>query len=207
MSDVTQHESQPQRHRGGFTKEMRAARAATLAAQQPQPARQSDHGLAGDRSDFAPLPNATSVSAGVTADAGLGDAPRVNRSTRRPFGSTQQKLAYPARPGYYRHWFNDNPGRIEFATEESGWTHVKDARGKNVQRVVGVREGGVPQIAYLLEIPEEWHADDMVAQEEDISTREDAIRRGMVSAKNAVDQQRFYPTSSGREIKISTSRR
>lgn len=192
MTDTT-HE---QPRADGRTREMRELRAAQLAAQQ-QPSRPAQDGL----SHASALPaDAVPIGDGLTADA-----PRVTRSTRRPFGSTQQKLAYPARPGYYRHWFVDNPGRVEFATEEGGWTHVKDARGKNLQRVTGVREGGVPQYSYLLEIPQEWHDDDMAAYDEDISRREDAMRRGMVDAKHASDKQRFYPSSEGREIKISTT--
>lgn len=209
MTDAAQHDAPRPR---GFTKEMRAARAVQLAGVNPAPpqaqqAAQSpsaaNQGLEG--ASASPLPSdALPVGAGVTADASS-DAPRRTRANRRPFGSTQQKLAYPSRPGYYRHWFVDNPGRIEFALEEGGWTPVKDARGKNVQRVTGVREGGVPQYSHLLEIPEEWHADDMAAQEQDVAQREDAIRRGMVNAKDAVDQKRFYPSSEGRGIKISTT--
>lgn len=189
MTDATEHDRP---RPTGFTREMREQRAAALAGQQA-----AHEGLA----QPSPLPaDAVPIGEGVTSDA-----PRVTRSTRRPFGSTQQKLAYPPRPGYYRHWFVDNPGRVEQALEEGGWTTVRDARGKNLQRVTGTREGGVPQWSHLLEIPEEWHADDMAAQDEDISNKEDAIRRGMVDAKNAADKQRFYPRSEGREIKISTT--
>ena len=133
---------------------------------------------------------------------------RLTRSTRRPFGSMAQKLAYPPRAGFHRHWFNDNPGRVEFAVEEAGYAHVKDPRtGENVKRVVGTREGGAPITAYLLEIPQDWFDDDMKRYEEENASRDEAIRRGQVQAKNPGDQSKFYPSAQGRDIKFQTIRR
>ena len=39
--------------------------------------------------------------------------PRQQRKpfVRKPFGTFDQKLAYPSREGFHRHWFNDEPGR------------------------------------------------------------------------------------------------
>jgi hypothetical protein len=135
-------------------------------------------------------------------------APPVTRGTRRPFGSMMQKLAYPKRPGYHRHWFNDNSGRIEYATDEAGYTHVKDPKtGKNVSRVVGTREGGNPITAFLLEIPDEWFNDDMLRYEQENAARDDAMRRGQVTTKEPEDQAKFYPSAQGRGISITTVRR
>lgn len=187
MSETTEA-SAPSKQRG-YTKEMREARAAKLAAQP---------GLAS-----VPAPTFA-----ATADAEPVPTGRPTRHTRKPFGSTNQKLAYPQREGYHRHWFNDNPGRIEYATDEAGYTHVKDPRtGKNVQRVVGTREGGHPIIGYLLEIPQEWFDDDMARYENENAARDDAIRRGAVKAEKPEDRGRFYPEAQGRGIKIDQSTR
>ena len=154
-----------------------------------------------------PQPSADNVPE-VVEPAGEVAEGRLTRSTRRPFGAMAQKLAYPPREGFHRHWFNDNPGRVEFAVEEAGYKHVIDPRtGKNVSRVVGTREGGAPITAFLLEIPQDWFNDDMKRYEEENAARDDAIRRGQVQAKNAQDQSRFYPSAQGRDIKFQTIRR
>lgn len=128
---------------------------------------------------------------------------RITRETRKPFGSTSQKLAYPDRPGYHRHWFNDNPGRIEGA-QDAGYTHVQDSRkGTNVERVVGTREGGHPIVAFLMEIPQEWFDDDMKAYEEQVAGREAAIVRGQVEKASPQDASKYYPTAQGRNITLT----
>lgn len=105
-----------------------------------------------------------------------GPGPRP-RTTRKPFGGMQQKLAYPDRPGFHRHWFNDVPGRISRA-EEAGYEHVKNDEGKNVSAVVGVAEHGGPLHAYLMEIPEEWWKEDMDATQRTVDEKEAAMKRG-----------------------------
>ena len=82
-------------------------------------------------------------------------APGVTRDTRKPFGAMEQKLYWPKRPGYHRHWFNDTPGRIDAALQ-AGYAHVTGRDEKPVCRVVGKREGGGGLMGYLMEIPEEW---------------------------------------------------
>lgn len=106
---------------------------------------------------------------------------RVSKEARKPFGSQIQKLAYPAREGYHRHWFNETPGRIDDALA-AGYTHVEDKEGSKVKRVVGVSEGGTALMAYLMETPEEWYKEDMAAQQALINATDEAIRRGTVAA-------------------------
>src|SRR5579871_5776857 len=125
---------------------------------------------------------------------------RITRETRKGFGTQAQKLAYPERPGYHRHWFNDTPGRISGA-EESGYTKVLDSSGKHVTAVVGVNTTGGPLVAYLLEIPEEWWKDDMAENEKINQSKEETILRG-AQAKDMKDQNAFYPTAQGRRIQI-----
>lgn len=106
---------------------------------------------------------------------------RVSKDTRKPFGSTTQKLAYPPRSGFHRHWFNEEPGRIDSALG-AGYTHVEDKEGKKVQRVVGVGAGGGPLNAFLMEIPEEWYEEDMKRQEKAVMEMDESIRRGTVAS-------------------------
>lgn len=99
------------------------------------------------------------------------------RPKRRPFGSLEQKLAYPERPNFHRHWFNDAKNRIDRALE-AGYEHVKDKEGKNVSYVVGTAEAGGPLHAFLMEIPQEWYDEDMAAQQKERDERMSAIKRG-----------------------------
>lgn len=128
---------------------------------------------------------------------------KTSREARRPFGSTTQKLAYPARPHYHRHWFNDTPGRVEEALQ-AGYTNVEDKEGKRVVRVVGVSPSGGPLNAYLMEIPEEWYQEDMVAQQKRVDEMDSAIRRGAVAGTPGVEG-RYIPDSFG-GIKIKDGR-
>lgn len=124
---------------------------------------------------------------------------RVSKETRRPFGSQSQKLAYEARAGYHRHWFNEIPGRIDDAIT-AGYTHVEDKDGKKVCRVVGVNQAGGSLTSYLMEIPEEWYQEDMARQQKAIDDMDDAIRRGKVEEQPG--DNRYIP-SQGIQIRSS----
>lgn len=101
---------------------------------------------------------------------------------RKPFGGVTQRLAYPQRPNYHRHWFNDVPGRIQRA-EEAGYEHVLDNEGKKVSAIVGTAEGGGALHAYLMEIPQEWYDQDMAAQQAEIDKTEEAMKSGTFQGK------------------------
>jgi hypothetical protein len=133
------------------------------------------------------------------------DAPgerHVRSPDRKPFGSMVQKLAVPPRPGYHRHWFNEEPGRIGQALE-NGYNHVLDnATKKPIARVVN--KAG--QQAYLMEIPQAWFDEDMAAQQQAVDDKEDTIRRGQVEATDPRDRDaRFRNTAQGRKIDIRSS--
>ena len=99
----------------------------------------------------------------------------IDWATRRGFGEQAQKLAYPERPGFHRHWFNDEPERLNIA-QNAGYTPVMDADGKPVSRVVDKTTG---MRAYLHEIPEAWYKADLAAgtwKRADLV--DDAVRRG-----------------------------
>lgn len=117
--------------------------------------------------------------------------------TRKPFGALEQKLAYPQREGFHRHWFNDHPGRIARAIE-AGYDHVKGDDGKNVCRIVGTAEGGGALNAYLMEIPEEWWRADMAEQARQVDEKENTMRRGALETQEG--DGRYVPQQG---IKIS----
>lgn len=140
---------------------------------------------------------------------GLTDAPegrRVSRENRKPFGSQTQKLAFPERAGFHRHWFNETPGRIHQA-QEAGYTHVLDeATQKPVTRVVGVTAQGGALDAYLMEIPKEWWEADMAEHEKAVKEKEDTIRRGQVEAADPRERDSHFTNSAqGRKIDIRST--
>lgn len=104
---------------------------------------------------------------------------RLSKDKRKPFGSMDQKLYYPQREGYHRHWFNEKPGRLDAALD-AGYTFVLDREQKKVSRVVDVAPGGGPLHAWLMEIPQEWFEEDMKRQQKVVDEREDTIKKGLL---------------------------
>ena len=100
---------------------------------------------------------------------------------RKPFGTHEQKMAFPERPGYHRHIFNDTPGRIERA-KAAGYEHVMDSRGNPTMMVVGKDEAGKALNAYLMEMPQEWYDEDMADRQNEQERTMAAIKRGSHSA-------------------------
>lgn len=124
---------------------------------------------------------------------------KVNRITRKPFGSHQQKLAYAAREGYHRHWFNEIPGRLDRALE-AGYTFVLDKESQKVCRPVGVGESGGALMAYLMEIPEEWYKEDQAAEQKRLDDLDNNLRQGVDAQGKPGQDGRYIPA---RGIKIS----
>lgn len=141
------------------------------------------------------------VAPGVTADG----MPRPKHK-RRPFGSMEQKLQWPDREGFHRHWFNDDPGRL-IRAEEAGYTKVNDEDGKPVQCVVGTARGGGPLIAYLHETPQEWFDEDMAAQEQVVMDLKRQIERGEFQKPGGADGAARYVSQSYGGISIRESNR
>lgn len=136
-----------------------------------------------------------------TADAELFDASEINEENRIPFGSFTQRLEYPQRPGYHRHWFNDSPGRIMRALQ-AGYKHVADQDGRNVCRPVGTAIGGGALLGFLMEIPASWWDKDMALIQKNVDRIDRDIRRGDVEGKVGQDG-RYIPQS--RPIKVETA--
>src|SRR5215472_9147127 len=131
--------------------------------------------------------------------------PRRERKpfVRKPFGSQQQKLAYPDREGFHRHWFNDVPGRIREA-REAGYEQVHDEDGRPVSTVVGIGRGGQPLVAFLMEVPEEYYREDMAAQEMVVHDLMTQIGRGEHAKPGGTDGSLRYAGSTRGNISIET---
>lgn len=109
----------------------------------------------------------------------------VTRASRKPFGGQEQRLSFPNRAGFHSHWFNDEPGRLERA-RLAGYEHRKDTRtGKSVSTVVGISRGGTSLTAYLMDIPIEWYAEDMAAQEQHVLETKRQIQTGQFEMPGA----------------------
>jgi hypothetical protein len=142
----------------------------------------------------ASLPNIIPEASAAKSDTSAiveGNGPPPRRK-RNPFGTHEQKLAYPPRPGYHRHWFNDVSNRIPQALE-GGYTHVVGNDGKRVMRPAGVAEHGGALIAYLLEIPQAWYDEDMAAQQAEVDKVEEAMRRGVDTKGGPGVDGRYIP--------------
>lgn len=123
---------------------------------------------------------------------------KMDREARRPFGSTVQKLAYETRAGYHRHWFNEDPGRLDDALA-AGYKFVMGKDAKKVTRIVGVTAGGGPLSAYLMEIPQEWYNEDMAKQQATIDEMDTAIKQG--AAGRVPGDGRYVPADRGISIR------
>jgi hypothetical protein len=124
---------------------------------------------------------------------------------RKPMGSREQRMAWPPEEGFFHYWFNDEPGRIQRATQ-AGYTHV-DFQGKHVSTIVGVDRAGKPLLAFLMKLPKEWRDEDQQAIADEQDAILGAIRRGKMrtAGMNPRDQGTVYVPSQG--ISISSGRR
>jgi hypothetical protein len=128
------------------------------------------------------------------------------RRERKPFGAMEQKLQFPERPGYHRHWFNDEPGRL-LRAKEAGYDQVVDDRGQPVSTVVGISRGGGPLTAYLHEIPQDWYEEDMAAQEAAVLELRRQIEQGEFGRPKGPDGAARYAGSDKGSISIRESAR
>jgi hypothetical protein len=125
------------------------------------------------------------------------DVARI-RAMRKPFGAFTQKLALPERPGYHRHWFSDEPGRVDEA-KSNGWAHVKDKEDKPLRRVVGRGRDGGAMYGYAMELPKVFWDEDMQARNDAAQARIDEIKKSPIRSKpgqaKASDRDKFYSPS------------
>jgi len=137
--------------------------------------------------------------------SGTDTLPRQQRKpfTRKPFGTWDQKLTYPSREGFHRHWFNDEPGRI-IRARDAGYEQVHDEDGRPVSTVVGIGRGGQPLVAFLMEVPEEYYREDMAAQEMVVHDLMTQIGRGEHAKPGGTDGSLRYAGSTRGNISIET---
>jgi len=128
------------------------------------------------------------------------------RRVRKPFGGREQKLTWPSREGFHRHWFNDEPGRL-IRAQEAGYEHVKDDAGQNGCTVVGIGRGGGALTAYLMEIPLQWYQEDMAAQDSEVMEQLGQIQRGEFERPTGRDGSLRYAGSTRGNISIESGGR
>lgn len=154
---------------------------------------------------MAKLPQESAVQASELAES-AGEIPSreqvqavVRSTTDRPEGRPRRRPAFGSsklgvdcsklhQAGYYCHWINDYPGRVQDALN-SGYEFVSLSEvqsapsigaptadlGDRVSRRVGVMENGQELVAFLMKIPLDWkHENDAYYQE-----RADAIDRAI----------------------------
>jgi hypothetical protein len=118
----------------------------------------------------------------VSESASAEPAPTARRKRKKVTGATL-KLQVPERPGYFRRWFVDRPGRLAEA-EELAYEHVLDQSLKadgtdsRVRRLTGTDGFGAPQYSYLMETPIEEYRAGIEDKEEAHAAFEASILRG-----------------------------
>ena len=109
---------------------------------------------------------------------------------RKPLGRQTQKLDSSERPGFHRHWFNDERDRIKEALE-AGYAYVKDAEGKPMSKVVGTKKEGGPLTAYRMELPLEWYDQDQNAKVVARRQRQHDMQSGVTATGGPGDDGRY----------------
>lgn len=118
-------------------------------------------------------------------------APKTSRAERIPFGGRKPRLAAAERPGYYRRWFNDLEDRLAQALA-AGYAHVKDDRGRNVQRPGGTAAGQKFD-TFLMELPMEWRNDDLEARTRKADELDQNLLQGAYNTEP--DDGRYVPST------------
>lgn len=144
------------------------------------------------------------------------------RRQRLPLGTARLKLSLsPATKQYFKdrgeipRWINNEPGRLETATEEDSYRFVlktelasdplpvgqgsqlsaREGLGSAVSRVVGIWPDGSPKVAYLMAKPVEDYEEDQQAKADAINRKEQAMRQGLTEPV-----ERMYVPSTGIKI-------
>jgi hypothetical protein len=135
---------------------------------------------------------------------------QAGRNSRVPLGVARAKLSVPERKGYVRRWVNDTEGRLlqaeqggyQFATDQSLQIGAPDV--DNVNRDLGARisrvvDKSTGQKAYLMEIKEDFYAEDQAAKAKTVAEKDRLIKTGKLDD----DVSRYIP-DEGRGINIET---
>lgn len=161
----------------------------------------------------ADLPMPVPQVDGIGSDEASGSNPEPTtssgpaRAVRVPFGSSQQRLTYPSRPGFYRYWFRDDPGRIMRA-KAAGYEHVLDeATGEPISRNGGATETGKGLDMFLMEQPMLFHEEDMALAQKPVDEIDRAIREGAIGREKDGAQANTRYQPEGRGIRIGVGNR
>lgn len=152
------------------------------------------------RSDKPPAPSTSPMADRKPPAPEPEKSPPDRTRVRNNFGMRQNKLAWPAIPGFHLHWFMDMPGRIDYC-KTCGYEHVLNEKGQPVSMTHGVREFGGGLTGYLMKIPQEFYEEDFALKQEGVDAIDEAIYRGRVN-EDAGDK-RYVPKDS---IKIGVTR-
>lgn len=127
------------------------------------------------------------------------------RRERQPLGTARMKLSLSDKAKqYFRdnqevpRWINDDPGRLEAASQEDSYRFVEQREladtlpigqgvqvseqkglGSKVSRIVGTRGDGSPVTAYLMAKPLEDYEEDQRTKRSAIDKKEAAMKKGM----------------------------
>lgn len=130
------------------------------------------------------------------------------RRKRTPLGTPQQKMARPEHKGYFRRWINDTAGRIQRASQEDSYRHVRiegdGERKEQESMVVGTNEDGSPRRAYLMEKPMSHYKEDQIEKEKPLEAFDEVLRRGNIVGADVKDTESFYVPDEG--ISVRTGR-
>lgn len=151
-------------------------------------------------------------------------AARASDRKRIPMSTPQQKLSVPEIPGYYLYWMKGTPERLgralqggyEFvdASETTltnltlGGDAVKEGNsdlGTRVSVLAGGDEMGTdgqPIRLYLMKIKEEWHQEDLLAQQ----AQSESLRRALAAGKVGVEEDKNASDTAARYVGDQTSR-
>lgn len=137
--------------------------------------------------------------------------PQERRRQRIPMDMPRMRMNYKERPGYHRHVFNDDGGRIQDALEGGYQFVMKEAApnigeghdvsqrqgvGSKVCWPVGSRDNGEAIMGYLMEIPLEYYEEDQRAREQrTLEALSSARRKGQSKEEPGPDE--LYPTAGG----------
>ena len=108
-------------------------------------------------------------------------AARTGRRKRRGgalLGKGEYKLNRPEylRKGFKRHWFKDEPGRLD-AAHLNDWDHVMVGGQKKTLRNGTNRDGSL-RTMYLMEKHEDWYREDQLKKREQDRRNEELLRIG-----------------------------
>ncbi len=159
------------------------------------------------------VPTITSASEeapkAVSDDKSTATGPRTAaRRERVPLGHSRMKLTAPQKAGKHRRWINDVGGRVQLA-QEGGYTFVEkdpdmqigdpggmgdgDDTGSRVRRIVGTREKGDAQTAFLMEIDEDLYQEDQREKQRRLDEIDNQIRHGNIEGQVGKDG-RYIPS-------------